>query len=170
MVYVLFYAWTAEASKMVRLLQGMLRTNASWIGDRFRWTYSEVEDVRDRDTTTARGQRSSTGDDRSSITKEFVTTIVNRIGSLLKQKTSQINKALDEIAQQIGFLRVWPNELVRTLLFEVAATIECLPPVREITTKAIKREFAKVLHPDKHPNAVGIEKQFWHELFIALEI
>jgi hypothetical protein len=84
--------------------------------------------------------------------------------------TSQINKAVDDIAQQVGFVRLWPNELIRVLIFDLAATIKQTPPSREITTKMIKREFAKVLHPDKHPNAVGTEKQFWQELFVALEI
>lgn len=169
-VYVLFYAWTAEARKLVRLAQGMMRTNASWLGDRFRWTYNEVEETGGQQKIPAGTSKIATDAERSSVTGKFISEVLHRVSGLLRKRLPEIDGAFEEAAERIGLFRVWPRELVRVLLLELSATIERLATSQKTGGDAIKRELAKVLHPDKHPSAFGIEKQFWHELFVALEM
>jgi hypothetical protein len=168
-VFILFYAWTAEASKLKRLVKGMLRTNASWEGYWFRWVYSELGEPEDREGTAAEQiPREEGHGDRGSVTQSFVRSLAEGIEMFRGEQIDQLVESLSDMAKHTGFLNVWPTELVRSLLFQLSETIVHFGKQKGITAKSIRRQMSKVFHPDKHLDATGVEKQFWHELFVAL--
>jgi len=166
--YILFYAWTAEASKFWRLIQGMLRTNAEWKGFWFRWVYSEpsVFEGKRRDRTDAT-LRTPKKRDRESSTASFVDALMQSIDAFRREKKEVVVRALGEIADRTGFADVWPSSLVKSLLFQLGEAIAYLSRQDVVKERKIKKELSKVLHPDMHPTAKGEEKKFWHELFVA---
>jgi len=170
--FVLYYAWTSETDKMLRLLRGILRTNAIWVDNCLRWTYAEVEtNESERETSAPKYTQKQNDRERSSITSAFLGSVLNNFQAFMKLHADQIAKTLIELAENVGFLQTWPHELVRLLISELGVTIESLAASGTVDNQdRIKKVLAKVFHPDKHPSALGVEKQFWHELFIGLKI
>ena len=169
-VYLLFYAWTTEANKLVRLLNGMIATNSIWLGDRFRWAYSETEiPPFEKRKPFSKSKQSNNQQEKQSITKEFMQSLKQELLILLNQPLKQVRKYLDDLADKLGMTKVWPSAIVRVFISELSSTIGDLTNDKKHGEKWILRTLAKVMHPDKHPNATGIEKEFWHDLFIGLE-
>lgn len=168
-VFVLFYAWTTEASKLERLIKGMMRTNASWQGHWFCWIYSERNGLQgETATATEEVPRGQEPEARSKATRNFIRSVEEGIDASRKQQVDTIVQSLSDIAERTGFSHAWPTELVKSLLFQLSEAIVYFGKQKQITAKKIWRQLSRVLHPDMHPRASGVEKQFWHELFVAL--
>ncbi len=165
--FVLFYAWTAESAKMKRLIEGMMSSGARWQEDILRWVYSD-ERV---STATAlsrppRTHKAKT-EEYGNPTETFVERLLEAIVHLTEREWRGMRE-LRSLAENTGFMKVWPENLVRLVLFQIDATVKQLLQAKRTSFHDIQKAFAKILHPDKHPNANVTEKQFWHELFVAL--
>jgi Helicase conserved C-terminal domain len=176
--FVLFYAWTAEARKMNRLLERILKTGGALHEFYVRWSYSEVEDNVPADEAPAQDQEGAAefdtkprseakvGATAAEATRGFVVQLLDSISAFLRKNRDQILKSLQMAAEKTGFLKAWPRELLEILFRDLAATLET---AAFSEPQKAKKFLAYVFHPDKHPTATAVEKDFWHELFVALE-
>lgn len=175
--FVLFYAWTAEAKKMNRLLERILRTGGRLQDFYVRWSFSQSEDDVPEEEASGPDQEgaaefetkasaSTGGDTAPEATRAFVAHVLRSIGEFLRKSRDQVLELLHAAAEKSGFLKAWPRELLEILFRDLSATFE---GASLEDPKKAKRFLAHVFHPDKHPTAVAEEKRFWHELFIALE-
>ena len=192
-VFVLFYAWTAEETKTSMFLRDMLATGARQTTAGFRWRYAEEEeeegeaidlDARNEDTFTddeddhaheefvddAHQARPAAPADAPAATKEFVSRLVKRMTSFRKEQTDSIAASLQQMAEDAGFSRAWPVDLVATFLSALASTLRKLITDNRLTIKACRNELAQLVHPDKHTQVEGTEKKFWHELTVNLNV
>lgn len=197
-VFVLFYAWTAEHTKMMRLLRAMLGTGAKQVGGQFRWKYYEEEDRLEREAyeeeapeqeSTAQEpeeeeaqepefdeeestyrQRTKESRDFKTATRNFVVNVIAHIDRFRKETAEEINGFLRQTAAEVGFSTAWPCELAEMLFLALGVTIVSLRTRKDVSRKNIKNELAKILHPDKHAEAVGVEKDFWHELSVNINL
>jgi hypothetical protein len=74
------------------------------------------------------------------------------------------------MAEDAGFSRAWPADLVATFLSALASTLRKLITDNRLTIKACRNELAQLVHPDKHTQVEGTEKKFWHELTVNLNV
>jgi hypothetical protein len=172
-VIVLFYLWTAEETKMMRLLRRMLRTGAVPNGSCWWWRYFEEEEgPEEREGLPPRRplKVEENGGDLKSATNRFVDSLIDGVDRLRRFRPEDMVRWMGNVAGQSNFSNVWPADLVGILLPKLIAALAGLCGRKDVTLAVVKRELSKVLHPDKHHNAVGIEKQFWHELFVALQM
>jgi Helicase conserved C-terminal domain len=170
-VFVLFYAWTAEHTKMMRLLAAMFETGAKFVGGVFRWSYSQEEEPLDKeDFEEEVSEQAKASHDFKSATKLFVAAVIDYVGRFAKETAKEIEDFLRKTADDVGFSKAWPLELVETLFRALSVTIERLRARNDITRKRIKNDLAKVFHPDKHAEAVGTAKDFWHELSVNINL
>jgi hypothetical protein len=167
-VFILFYAWTAEASKLGRLIQGMNRTGAIWQHGWFQWMYSEPEVLEDEEPDQEPVETSHSHSEIESATRDFVSSLVGSVQALSVESSETVLRSLEDVAERTGFMTVWPAPLVRSLLLQLAKTIVTLRDHTDLSPKRIRRRFSKLFHPDKHLNASGVEEDFWHELSVAL--
>lgn len=175
-VFVLFYALTAEESKLLRLLRRMIRTGARQMRDRYRWKYFEESPPTER--TRAKGsdeeQRRGRGEpevlDLAVATRTFIVNLIVRFGQIDAEKPDGIARFLNDISRQAGFNQVWPKKFVADFFAVLSDAILKLLARKNVSRKIVKNELAKVLHPDKHASAVGEEQRFWHELSVQLNI
>jgi len=169
--FILFYVWTAEADKMTRLLQRMMRTNASFRDNSVRWTYFEAQEP-DAKTEApvqkeAEPATEQESDQRDSVTKAFVKRLLEIIRQSHNLHPDDVIQHLNMAARESGFVGVWPRHLVDIVIRELAVTVAMKAKGK---MGKLKRFLACVFHPDRYPGAIGLEKQFWHELFVAIEI
>ena len=165
--FVLFYAWTAESAKMGRLIEGMMSSGAQWKDDALRWVYSEDRVGPAKSLLRVPRPHKAKTDEFGNPTKTFVERLLQGIVHGTEKEWGNMRE-MWSLSEQTGFISVWPENLVRLLLFQVEATIKQLVQTKKTSLRDVQRAFAKILHPDKHPNTNVSEKQFWHELFIAL--
>lgn len=177
--YVLFYAWTAEASKMGRLLTRVLTTGGVTKEFYVFWSFHEEEgefapvDTGRGGTEGAAVFEQQVGDQQMpgatapEVTAKFVTHLFRSLSRVLKKRREVVLEWLNKTAAECGFLAVWPRNLVEMLLHELCATFQSLSASEPSN---VKRILSRVFHPDKHPHAGPTERQFWHELFVALQI
>src|SRR5208282_4359400 len=100
-------------------------------------------------------------------TKCFVLHLFESTSDLLKKRRDETLRWLHIEAGKSGLLGVWPRELLEILFRELSATFESASLSEPKNTKRI---LSRVFHPDKHPTGSTVEKQFWHEMFVALQI
>jgi len=176
--FVLFYAWTAEAAKMERLLRRILRTGGVIHEFYVRWSFFEEEEefmrqeAHDRKPEGAAAfepearSQPTPGTAALEATRRFVSDLVGSMEDILRRRRDEVLKWLRVTAEKCGFLTAWPREFVEMLLRELSATFESYSSSEPTS---VKKALSKVFHPDKHPHAGPTEKQFWHEMFVALQ-
>jgi hypothetical protein len=176
--FVLFYAWTAEAMKMNRLLRRILNSGGKLYEFYVRWSFSETEEEFPVEEAPGHDQEGDAEFDNKGssqsqpevegvgTTRNFVAGLLQSMAQFLGKRRNQILELLHSAAERTGFRRAWPRELLEILFRDLSATLETASPSEQ---QKVKKLLARVFHPDKHPTAVALEKAFWHELFVALE-
>jgi len=103
-------------------------------------------------------------------TKKFVSRLVKSMTSFRREQTDSIAVSLQQIADDTSFSKAWPADMVTTFLSALASTLKKLINDNRLTIKACRVQLVQLVHPDKHAQVVGVEKDFWHELMINLNV